>query len=706
MDILIFLLLFFIFLFHITTSVVICRKEYKLYDLNNILSLFSFLFMQILWILAFLSVFLALSACIYDIVLWQELLERKQKYDAENEKKNKIQNLEKEFLEETGKDNLDHFLDYFKTRIKTVFSHFSNIRDTKGVDKVQLFVSDAIYSQLLYQSLSQKLNDKYVIIRDIRSEKFERFSGYYLASFNVIFDSKHCNERSEIWTFLKKINENNPNKGLIEGFCPNCGNYIGDSSLTICQSCKAFIKSGDYDWILIRMQASIDWQYSALPDIPKKPERFYYSDNTTYSEILELSKLKEKDPDYNILASEDLFILLFWQIILFSIDKSDSSLGKLSREEVKNLIEKYKYVFSDFSNNLTIIINSVKIIGYVIDDLINQDLLIGEIKWSGENSSSSDESSFSKRTLLFLRRNEKATTNKNNYFSSLHCPNCGMLVKNSDPLCCFCSNPVRDKGDWILTNIYNSDKPVTIEKIFSEIYSGEHDLSFNRIKLYGQQDFNSYVDNVVALNRLKWEINLLNELYYKDKYYFNEYYLHKKMLKDMGVKTNQRNSLFSSSKHDYSIPEISEISNYTDKDSENKIINSIDNFEKEFEIDWTALKQYSSTDLLRLAIAVMLSDGITDSKQLEIIRKICNACSFSEEELQKNIFEMQAKIDPIEFALNNTSIKEDENLMHVLLLLALSDEKIVDKEAEVLQKIAKKMGFPEVKLMDIINKYR
>ena len=110
--------------------------------------------------------------------------------------------------------------------------------------------------------------------------------------------------------------------------------------------------------------------------------------------------------------------------------------------------------------------------------------------------------------------------------------------------------------------------------------------------------------------------------------------------------------------------------------------------------------------MLRLAIAVMLSDGITDSKQLEIIRKICNACSFSEEELQKNIFEMQAKIDPIEFALSSTSIKEDENLMRVLLLLALSDEKIVDKETEVLQKIAKKMGFPEEKLMTIINKYR
>ena len=705
MDILIFLGLFFIFIFHITTRVVICRKEYKLYDLNNILSLFSFLFMQILWILAFISVFLALSACVYDIVLWQKLLERKQKYNADKEKLNKIQNLEKEFLEETEKDNLDNLLDYFKTRIKKVFSLLSIIKDTKGVDKVQLFVSDAIYSQLLYQSLSQKLNDKYVIIRDIRAEKLERFSGYYLASFNVVFDSKHCNELSEIWTFLKKINDNNTNKGLIEGFCPNCGNYIGDSNLTVCQSCKAFIKSGDYDWILIRMQASIDWQYSALPDIPKKPERFYYSDNTTYSEILELSKLKEKDPDYNILDSEDLFILLFWQIILFSIDKNGSSLGKLSREEVKNLIEKYKYVFSDFSNNLTIIINSVKIIGYVIDDLINQDLLIGEIQWSGEITSSSEESSFSNRTLLFLRRDDKATTNKNNYFSSLHCPICGMLVKNSDPVCCFCSNPVRDKGDWILTNIYNSDKPVSIEKIFSEIYSGEHDLSFNRIKLYGQ-DFNSYVDNVAALNRLKWEINLLNELYYKDKSNFNEYYLHKKMLKDMGIKTNQRNSLFSSSNHDYSLPELSEITNKdTEKDCDIKT-KSIDNYEKELEIDWTALKRYSSTDLLRLAIAVMLSDGITDSKQLEIIRKICNACFFSEEELQKNIFEMQAKIDPIEFALSSTSIKEDENLMRVLLLLALSDEKIVDKETEVLQKIAKKMGFPEEKLMTIINKYR
>ena len=120
-------------------------------------------------------------------------------------------------------------------------------------------------------------------------------------------------------------------------------------------------------------------------------------------------------------------------------------------------------------------------------------------------------------------------------------------------------------------------------------------------------------------------------------------------------------------------------------------------------IDWLSLRQYSSDDLLRLSIAVMLADGITDSKEMEILRKICKHGFISEQELQKNIFEMQSKINPIDYALETTAIELDKNLMLMLIEIAASDGNIADPELKLLYKIAEKMKMPEKEFRDLVN---
>ena len=85
------------------------------------------------------------------------------------------------------------------------------------------------------------------------------------------------------------------------------------------------------------------------------------------------------------------------------------------------------------------------------------------------------------------------------------------------------------------------------------------------------------------------------------------------------------------------------------------------------------------------------------------MRKICKHGFISEQELQKNIFEMQGKINPVDYALETTSIKLDKNLMLVLIEIAASDGNIADPELNLLHKIADNMQMQEKDFRDLVN---
>ncbi len=128
-----------------------------------------------------------------------------------------------------------------------------------------------------------------------------------------------------------------------------------------------------------------------------------------------------------------------------------------------------------------------------------------------------------------------------------------------------------------------------------------------------------------------------------------------------------------------------------------------ENMQSGYSFDLNALDYISGTDLLRLTIAMMLADGIIDQSEMDIINKICEMKQISCDKLKSYIEELRRMSDPVQYALDTTAIKMDENLLILLILIATADGSIANEEALMLQKLADRMGVPHNILNRTIN---
>ena len=128
-----------------------------------------------------------------------------------------------------------------------------------------------------------------------------------------------------------------------------------------------------------------------------------------------------------------------------------------------------------------------------------------------------------------------------------------------------------------------------------------------------------------------------------------------------------------------------------------------EDMQSDYSFDLNNLDYISGTDLLRLTIAMMLADGIIDQSEMDIINKICEMKQISSDKLKSYIDELRRMSDPVQYALDTTAIKMDENLLMLLILIATADGNIANEEALMLQKLADRMGVPRNILNRTIN---
>ena len=122
-----------------------------------------------------------------------------------------------------------------------------------------------------------------------------------------------------------------------------------------------------------------------------------------------------------------------------------------------------------------------------------------------------------------------------------------------------------------------------------------------------------------------------------------------------------------------------------------------------FDIDWTSLTNYSSKDILKFIISIMLADGITDFKEIYYLKKICKLGFISDEEFQNAIEEMQNIEDPLKYIIETTKLKYDKNLILVLIEIAAVDGNIAAEEENLIYEIAKHMYFPKSEVKEAID---
>ena len=79
----------------------------------------------------------------------------------------------------------------------------------------------------------------------------------------------------------------------MEGHCPNCGAPIDINQNANCQHCKAFLRSGEYDWVLCEITQECEWQATKTTNLPG------------------IQQTVERDPDFNTQELEDRTSVMF-----------------------------------------------------------------------------------------------------------------------------------------------------------------------------------------------------------------------------------------------------------------------------------------------------------------------------------------------------------------------------------------------------------
>lgn len=166
----------------------------------------------------------------------------------------------------------------FIERVKKAFCLLKEGYGENNLAKFEFFLSDDIFelyqahiNQMIAENIINKIEN--LMISEAYISKCESKQDYEYIYVNIsaryknyrinaktksfIDGDKHILPFIETWCFMRKIGAKTLNrKGLLEGFCPGCGNRIEGSRLSECHFCNAPLHFGNQDWFLASIESS------------------------------------------------------------------------------------------------------------------------------------------------------------------------------------------------------------------------------------------------------------------------------------------------------------------------------------------------------------------------------------------------------------------------------------------------------------------
>ncbi len=110
-------------------------------------------------------------------------------------------------------------------------------------------------------------------------------------------EGAESDEFVEYWTFLRRRGVTTGDKpGLVEGQCPNCGAQIELNESARCATCGSLVRSGNFDWVLVEITQSAEWN----DDAPSEPPGV-------------AAYRAQRDPGLSVEHLEDRTSVIFWR---------------------------------------------------------------------------------------------------------------------------------------------------------------------------------------------------------------------------------------------------------------------------------------------------------------------------------------------------------------------------------------------------------
>ena len=372
----------------------------------------------------------------------------------------------------------------FISRVRSAFSAIQNATCNHKIEKIQQFVSDALYEQFRCRVEEQRtagiqyqhgdLSNAGLSIDHVYSDNnFDEIQVLVQASIaESITDLKTggtigtatTRKFYEYWSFIRRPSAKTLKKpGLLEGSCPNCGAPLLIGQATICKPCGSYIRSGFYDWVLAKITQGCEWSYSDPTLVPA------------------WKSLKADDPEFTIYQIEDLAGVIFWNLRLAERSRSVEPIFRFTTSYLAEILATSlnKRNDSGYTYWENIAIASVSLKGIAIG---NEHTLYVLVVWSGIPVTANADGSVSERIryckpvrdVLVLNRDVKHKTNQNNILSSAHCRSCGgTLASSFSTHCGYCGSTLNDGKEWLLARLLkeNDQEYVEISTRKSELVS-------------------------------------------------------------------------------------------------------------------------------------------------------------------------------------------------------------------------------------------
>jgi predicted lipid-binding transport protein (Tim44 family)/uncharacterized tellurite resistance protein B-like protein len=369
-------------------------------------------------------------------------------------------------VSELQKDDPQFSEQHFASRISDAFLVVQNAWSTQDLRSIRPFVSDGVYERFLLQIDEQKslgLRDlmSQIAVDDVRflsvqsGQVFQEIAvrvGARAADYEVSLVDGHRirgditqEPFGEIWTFLRRTGTRTiPGKpGLLEGHCPNCGALIEMNQSVNCVHCRAALRSGQFDWVLVEITQECEWC-----DVPVS--------------IPGAAEMQAIDPMFNPQDLEDSASVMFWRMRTAERIGQVDPLRKVASPEFCELVaarlatpsDQPRYWFGECG------VGSVRTRGLLLDDDRHRALV--EIIWSGTRFLTTPDGQHQAtgetgviHTLFVLGRSPSAKTNADISVSSAHCPHCGAPVDSSaSSNCAYCNTPLTTgEQSWVLTQV-------------------------------------------------------------------------------------------------------------------------------------------------------------------------------------------------------------------------------------------------------------
>ncbi len=344
--------------------------------------------------------------------------------------------------------------DAFLRRVEQAFLKVQQAWSGQDMAPARAFISDGVMERFTIQLEMQKADGKRNIMDAVKvegSRMLEVESDRFFDTLHVrisasaidkevslkdgalIFGSNEPSGFAEIWSFVRRPGAKTlKNPGLLEGFCPSCGAPLPIADAAQCLTCKTWVNSGEFDWVLCEITQEEEWGVRGAGD-----------------DVPGFKELSAADPGLSTQFLEDRASVAFWRWQWAMEQKSAAPMRSVATESF------CKAMTADGSRFRDAAVGTVEVQAFEAGTQLDSAHVM--VKWSGEwfDAAGASQGQVLRQHVIVFGRKAGVKTDARAGLRSARCAACGAPPARRDQAACeYCGASFNDGSrQWTVFEI-------------------------------------------------------------------------------------------------------------------------------------------------------------------------------------------------------------------------------------------------------------